>query len=570
MTNRSRMRFHLATVSLIAIGGSLQAQTASELTPESFEPQSQNIGRTVQIAAPSVAEAPEGADRLYVEVGGVSVVGGQPSLAGQVAELEAALVGKTVSVEQIFQAASALEQAYINAGYVLARVVIPAQRLNNGGTLRINVIDGYVEQIDLESAPSEVRQRLEQLTDPLLDRPDIRLRDLERDLLLAGDTFGVELDSALATGDQPGGTVIILEPRYKRVTGSFGFDNFVDDGLGPITLNAGLELNSAFGLGETIYGRIAGAPQNYFSDEPRYRTLAFGFVVPIGTNGMTFNLEATDSRTKPDDVIIPTTSEFERYSARLFYPWIRSNFLNVSSQVIFDSSEDKQDILLPNNGSAPIYNDQLSVLRLSGNLFWRADDGAITTGRAEISQGLDIFGARADVGPGAVPLSRQGASAEFTKLTLAAQYQRALSDRINMAVFGRAQTSFGDPLLTSEQFSATGPEDLSTFDSGDLQGDQGWTLRGEVSVPATFGVGGLPVVVSPYVFGAAGAVYLEQPTIFEQSKTSAYAYGIGVDLAPIYDTAFRSATLRLEYGRGERDDSLPDDNRFSISGYFRF
>ncbi|MBB94050.1 MAG: hypothetical protein CML68_05520 [Rhodobacteraceae bacterium] len=558
----------VSTTALLILSGAAMAQTASELTPSTFEPTSQNVGRSVQIAAPSVTEAPAGSEKLFVTVGDVAIDGGQPSMADAAATFRSTLAGNTVSVAQVFQAASALEQAYVNAGFVLARVVIPAQRLNNGGTLKINVINGFVEQVDLENAPPEVKRRLEQLTDPLVDKRDVKLRDIERELLLAGDTYGVALDSALATGDQPGGTVIILQPEYKRVTGSFGFDNFVDDDLGPVTLNAGLELNSAFGLGETIYGRIAGSPQGYFSDEPQYRTLAAGFVIPIGTNGMTFNFEATDSQTKPDDVIVPTTSKFERYSARLFYPWIRSNSLNVSTQLIFDATRDEQDLLTA-TGSTPIYDDQLSVLRLAGNVFWRSDSGGVTTGRAELSQGLDILGASTDASA-AVPLSRQGASAEFTKLAVNGQYQRALNDWVNMTLSASAQTSFGDPLLTSEQFSATGMDSLSTFDAGDLQGDDGWTVRAEFAVPNTFNISTVPVVVSPYAFAATGSVFLKQPSVFEQSKTTATSYGIGVDLSPIYDTAFRSASLRLEYGRGERDDALPDGNRFSISGFFRF
>ena len=58
--------------------------------------------------------------------------------------------------------------------------------------------------------------------------------ELERQLLLAGDVAGVALGSALTTGQQPGGTVIALDPEFQKVTGFAGFDNFAPDDLGAL------------------------------------------------------------------------------------------------------------------------------------------------------------------------------------------------------------------------------------------------------------------------------------------------------------------------------------------------
>ena len=54
--------------------------------------------------------------------------------------------------------------------------------------------------------------------------------------------------------------MLTVEADYHRVTGSVGLDNTLADDLGTWTLATGVEVNSAFNLGETIYFRASGYP----------------------------------------------------------------------------------------------------------------------------------------------------------------------------------------------------------------------------------------------------------------------------------------------------------------------
>ncbi len=543
------------------------AQTASQVTPGTFEPPAQNLSGSIVFTGEAGVQAPAGSDKLFITLSDVVLKDGLPQMAEANAALRARLTGKSIPVSEIFAAVSDLEAAYANAGYILARVVLPAQSLRNGGVLQVVVVNGFVEGIDASALPPEVRGRIEELTEPLVGKPGLRLPEIERQLLLAGDTYGVALGSALTAGAQPGGTVVVLESDYKEVTGFIGFDNVAEDTLGDVALNAGIELNGLLSMGETIYGRISGSPKDFFSDEPQYRTLALGAVFPIGDEGLTLNFEATKSQTTPD-AIVPTTSEFDRYAVRLFYPWIRSRGFNLSTQLSLDWQKDEQE-LLSIAGRVPIYEDKLTVLRASGDIFRQFDNGAVLEAGAVFSQGLDALGAKR-AGTGTVPLSRQGADAVFSKLVMSLRYQQLLAENLAISVSGRLQSSFGDPLLTSEQLSIAGANELSTFDAGSVQGDNGWVVRTELSSPRNVNLGQMPFLLSPYVFGAYGIVNLEQPTVFEQAKVKAASYGVGLELVALQESRFRSGSIRIEYGRGDRDDNQPDGNRFSIIGTYRF
>ncbi len=567
-----RRLLHLTV--LIVLGGFATAnvavaQSASNLAPSTFQPQNQRSTGPVTVARDPGAPVPEGADRLFVTVGAVRIEGALPQMEAANDGFVTRLTGQRVAVSEIFAATSQLENAYTNAGFVLSRVVLPQQVLRDGGTLRIVVIDGFVESINADKVPEQARDRVVAITRPLIGKKGVRLNEIERALLLAGDIFGIRLSSTLSAGDARGGTVLTLDGEFKQYTGSYGFDNTLSDELGPVNLSLGLEVNGALEMGETFYFRAGGSPTRFFSDDAKYRILAAGTVFPIGYDGLTFNVEVTSSKAQPDPDPVPNTSEFERLSFRFYYPWIRTRQLNLSSQLILDRVSDSQDLTVGST-DLPIYDDDLSVLRATLDASWSYDNGTFLRTGAVLSRGLDAFGASASGGSDDTPLSRQGASAEFTKLVLSAQYQRPLNANWSVNVNARIQENFGDPLVTSEQFSIASSSELSAFDAGELRGDNGWVLRTELGRSQQVELAGIPLIFKPYLFGAYGVLGIEQPTIVEQRTTKASSYGLGFDLFTIEDSAYRSGSVRVEYGRGERDDLGADGNRFSIVASRRF
>lgn len=560
----------------LALGAT--AQTASDVTPTTFQPEIRRLSGALVFSGRPGLQAPPGAESLSVTIAEVIIEGALPEMEAASAAIKSRLTNGTVAVSEIFQAASDLESAYTNAGFVLVRVVLPAQTLRNGGRLRLVVVDGFVEDIDASAVPEPVRDRIQALTNSLIGRKGIRLAEIERSLLLAGDTYGVALGSALAAGATPGGTIVVLEPQYRRITGFVGIDNSISDELGSATLGGGLEFNGMLGMGEVFYLRASGYPGGndgsgrggFFDSDPRLRTLAAGAVFPLGDNGLTINVEATQSRTTPDTTGLSTSSLFERLSFRLYYPWVRSRSFNLTSQLSFDMQSDSQDIIAL-SGNLPIYRDKLRVLRVAGDAVWHKDSGAVIEAGAVASFGLDKFGARgADDATALLPLSRAGTDAEFVKLQISGRYRQQLGERFAFSLSGRGQTSFGSPLMESEQFGIASAQEISAFDAGTLSGDSGWVVRGEVSTPIETTIANIPLLVSPYFFLSTGAVYIHEPTAVENSKLQVSALGVGVDIISLKDVQFSAATLRLEYSKGFRDDDLSDGSRISLVGSFRF
>ena len=557
------------------------AQTASQITPQSFAP---NLERGSGFAIPGTPglATPAGAEKLFVKLSGVSIKGGLPQLAAATAALEARLTGRKISGAEVFAAARDLEAAYAAAGYVLVRVILPPQQLVTGARLKLVVVDGFIERIETKDIPERVRNRITRLVGPLTGRRGLTLTEIERRVLLAGDTPGVILRSTLAPGKGEGATVLVIDAKYQAVSESLTFDNTLSKALGRTTLGAGLDFNSIAGLGELVYLRASGNPNGgdngFFERYPRNRTLAAGFILPLWIDGLAFNAEATDARTTPLPTAgVQTTDTFDRLSLRLRYAWLRGRNANFNSEVAFDAQDEKQSLFVA-TVPVPLSLDRLRIVRFANDGDVLTPWGATISGRATGSFGIDGLGARtaAQATP-LLPLSRQGADATFEKFDIVLGYNQTLLDHLVLNLAARGQYSFNEPMMHSEQIGIANTTGLSTFDAGSINGDQGYVVRGELQSPWTlplqnaslFG-SALGVVAAPYLFGAYGEVSLQQPTALEAARIRAASYGGGLRLGGAAAGTLSNGSLSLEYGRAQRSDNVAAGDRFTVVSAFRF
>jgi hemolysin activation/secretion protein len=197
--------------------------------------------------------------------------------------------------------------------------------------------------------------------------------------------------------------------------------------------------------------------------------------------------------------------------------------------------------------------------------------GGSLAGSFSTSYGFDGLGARsAAVATSALPLSRQGAGASFTKVDGSLSYGQPILAHLNGELTARGQYAFGRALERSEQIGIADPQSLSAFDAGSLQGDSGYVVRGELSSPWL--IANLPqasVLAAPYLFGAKGEVFVADPTSLEAPHVSAGSYGAGLRISGGASGSPSNGSLTLEYAR-ESGGDVENVGRLRLSAAIRY
>lgn len=566
----------LAAIFWTFAGLPANAQTASQIAQPSYAPPARPSQVPVVIPEGSGTVAPPGSDELEVRLADVAVHGAELN-PDELAALKARLTGRDVKVSEIFVAARELESRYARLGHVLVRVIVPPQKLTDGATLRLKVIAGFIEAVDTSHVPASIRNQVAKRMVPLVGARDITMNAIERGLLLAADLPGVTLRSTLMAGRAEGATVLLVEVEHRPVERFVSIDNTTPSSLEGFAIGLGFHFNSVLGLGETVYFRVSGLPNGdpnvgVLAATPRNRVLSLGGIVPMGDDGLTFNLEATDARTAPrHDAAAPGfASKFQRLSGRFSYPLTRSRAFSSRVDLAFDAQDEQLQIIDP--VEMPLSLDRLRILRGAGALLAVLPSGGTLSARAEGSLGIDALGARSAADATAlVPLSRAGSDANFQKATLALMLDEPLDSRLAVWLSARAQTSFGEPLVNSEQVGIASSDGISPLPSGSAQGDAGYVVRGELRAPFEVPIEGGQVRLSPYVFGAFGAVRLERPTLVERRDANARAWGVGLRLSGSPTGDGRSSmSLSLEYGRASLEGLPGTTDRLSCTVLTQF
>jgi hemolysin activation/secretion protein len=507
------------------------APAPSQVTPPAIPALPQAATQIPAVAPPEAPAFPQGAEKLSVVLLGFEVEGEFEELAAARRELEAPLIGRRVTVAELFTFATKLQAAYVRAGYLLARVVVVPQELGEQARVKLQVIDGFIERIDVSALSGAVSGRVYAVLAPLLQERHLLERELERRLVLAGDTPGLELRSTLAAGQEVGGSILILTGLHRPVTLSAYGDNAMPKTFGTTQAVGLLGLNSIFGAGEQIYVSATGFPSDDFATMfPTRRFLQANVLLPLGIDSWRLLYTGTDGRTTPSvPPVAATQGIFRQSSVILAYDAIRTRDIQLTVNARLDLTDERVDTLVL-NPPVSLSLDRVRPVRLGVDGNWRLRDtntNIIFT--AVVSRGLAALGARtlADATP-ELPLSRQGADAVFTKLNAGFGIMQSLPSDFLVTTTAYAQTSFHRPLLTSEQFDIVGPKMLSGFTAGSLPGDTAWVVRTELGrvFQVPFGSGAL--TVTRYIFGATGERIFYEPTALEFGSVHASNFGVGM------------------------------------------
>jgi len=564
----------VALLGPFAAGAQPQPGTApSQIAPPSLRPPAEPAAlEPVTRPDPSPLIAPAGADTVFVTPSAFTVDDEFPELEAERATLFARVTGTRISVARIFDLANRLEQAYARAGYVLARVVVPPQRVEDSGEVRLRVVDGFVESVDASAVPAAIRARVAAVVGTLVGQRRLTLGDIERKLLIAGDTPGVQLRSTLAAGERDGGTVLVLDGGFRAVTGAAVADNRLSDSLGRWQYGGTLALNSLSGQGDQLYATFrTGSPiGESFTALPRLRIAGVGLAVPVGLDGAVLTGEFTDAQTHavPAPGTADVTGQLRRVAARGTYPLIRTQAETLLLTGLLEHLQQaNRSVLL----DADLSRDRYLAIRARLDWSRLTPWGAPMSVGMQLSRGLNGRDESQAMESG-ISLSRQGAEPTFRRADASLFLSQPMPiDRVRLNLGATVQTTFRHPVFVSEQYLLDGYGMVTGVPSGSLSADRG--LSGRVELTRAYPLTGVArsAQLSPYGFLARGVGYLERPTAAEQPRITGRSGGIGARFEMAAGPGRGTHTVAIELARYDTDlRSVPSATRVMLVAYLAF
>ena len=364
------------------------------------------------------------------------------------------IIGKEQSIADLYNIALEIEKDFNEKGYPLVRVILPTQELEpEQATLFFKVIDGYIEQLDLSKVPTLQFRRIYSYLKPLIKQKSIKFSDIERQLLLAGNTAGLTLTSTLLAGVNEGGTILAVEAEHRLINGGVSFDNTQSEELGRQQGQLRAVINSPTGLGETISMFGLARPtikgmKGTGSDVP-IRAGGVAISVPIGNDGLTTGISYMESMTRPggDAIDLGLEANMKSATATVSYPLVYKR----DKAVFFRGTLGWTDEIQQTNVSGEdqdLSHDRITALRLGVSLN-RCLTGCLGID-FQFSRGIDIASrSQGDVGKG-TPLSRSSGKNNFSHFNLDTTYAVALDKNLEFNINTGGQLSLDD-LLNSEQ-----------------------------------------------------------------------------------------------------------------------
>jgi hemolysin activation/secretion protein len=428
------------------------------------------------------------------------------------------LIGKPVTLQQVIDVVNTINRTYRDDGYIFSRAFLPEQDITNG-VVTMQVVEGRIDNVIMAEAVAEKAGDLQPYLDKIAAVRPFNINKFEHWLLVLNDLPGSRFRSVLRQPDQaaqPGAIEVVLLEEELPSTTVAEINNQGSLYAGPFQANLSHDHANVFDDYDQVSLRLSATIP---WDEVKYAQI--GYKRPINAiPGLAFNTHigwgGTVSGSNLDELDVKGL--VREWRVGLSYAAILSRRTNWLMYLNFDMKNATSKILGDN-----LYDDRMRVVRAS-TAFQHLDsfDGA-TLMTAEISQGLDVLGAR-ETGSG--NLSRADGHSDFTKISAQVSRLQTLPAAFQMLAQVSGQYAF-DPLLSAEEFGHGGVPSGRGYDPSEFTGDHGMSATLELRYNGLQPMSDF--VFQPYTFVDFGRVWQKGNNTEDSISALSTGFGSRID-----------------------------------------
>ena len=471
---------------------------------------------------------------------------------------------KTITLEDFYNLLIALEQLYVLNGYFLTRFIVPPQTIEPNSRIQAIVFPGKIESVDYSQLDKRITKPIKNYFNKLVGIEGLEYPIIEKSIIKSRELPGVELETTIKAGKEPGTSSLQLNAEHELVSGYFTYSNGLSETAGKDQFTSYFSLNSPFGYGENIYAAYIADPKNNVHvpidhEDIIYRTefreaYLVGGKIPVLSSDFSLFGAVNESYSQPDG--LDKRGEFKQTNVGVEYQLKNTRLVknNISLDWQWIKERDYSTLSFITEDT---FYDEYNALELkytTTNLSFL--DSLSLKGSSSLKFGTPIF---TNTTSDTKTLSRVGSTLNFIKWNSDMNLNRPILRDYSLnarLVFQKLISDRG--LINSEQINITGPGQMSGFESGNLSGDQGFFIRTELSrafYPFVEGEDDKKedsIRIMPYLHLGIGASYYKRPASGELSRTEVASGGYGIKVK----IPLNSNSLDISFEVAEADKSV--------------
>ena len=437
----------------------------------------------------------------------------------------AAYENRTLTIEELQQAADAVTQLYLNEGFITSRAILPNQTVTDG-QVQIQVIEGGLEEIRVDGSDrlaNYVRNRIALGgTRPL---NQLRLEDQLR--LLRSSPLFENVEASLRAGSDVGQSILVVRVTpAKAFSGSLSVDTLSPRSVGPYRVGGTVQYLNLAGLGDTLSAAA------YRSNTGGSQIYDLNYEVPVNAMDGTVRLRIAPNSFRITDPREPTFALDLQGSTDVYEILYRQPLIRTPREELALSTGFRYrsgNALIAGFVTTPTITSVLTF----GQDYLRRDLSGAWALRSQFRLGTGLFNAtsRADA----------QADGQFFSWLGQVQRQQVINPNHLLIIQGDLQLS-PDALLGSEQFFIGGQQSVRGYFQNARFGDNGLRLSVENRIALVRDEGNNPIAqVSPFL--ETGYVWSSGGNTQVTDQNFLLGTGAGVILTPL-----ENLTARMDLG----------------------
>ena len=471
---------------------------------------------------------------------------------------------KTITLEDFYNLLIALEQLYVLNGYFLTRFIVPPQTIEPNSMIQAIVFPGKIESVDYSQLDKRITKPIKNYFNKLVGIKGLEYPIIEKSIIKSRELPGVELETTIKAGKEPGTSSLQLNAEHELVSGYFTYSNGLSETAGKDQFTSYFSLNSPFGYGENIYAAYIADPKNNVHvpidhEDIIYRTefreaYLVGGKIPVLSSDFSLFGAVNESYSQPDG--LDKRGEFKQINVGVEYQLKNTRLVKNNLSLDWQWIKERDYSTLSFITEDTFY-DEYNALELkytTTNLSFL--DSLSLKGSSSLKFGTPIF---TNTTSDTKTLSRVGSTLNFIKWNSDINLNKPILRDYSLnarLVFQKLISDRG--LINSEQINITGPGQMSGFESGNLSGDQGFFIRTELSrafYPFLEGEDDKKedsIRIMPFLHLGIGASYYKRPASGELSRTEVASGGYGIKVK----IPLNSNSLDISFEVAEADKSV--------------